>query len=82
MLYLEQFILAFEQSKKLSVSRISISWIFAYIEQIFQSLEQFFLVISDFSQNFQNFSCSFSPQISFFFNTHSHKCCNFTGKNK
>ena len=46
--------LAFDQSKNLSVSGISISRIFAYVKQIVRFLEQFFLVISNFSQNFQN----------------------------
>ena len=64
LLYLEQSIrsrghLALDQSKKLSVSRTSLSRIFTYAEQIFRSLEQFSLVILSFSQNF-------SSQISLF----------------
>ena len=51
--------LTHDQSKKLSVPLISISRIFAYVEQIFRSFEQFSLVISNCSQNFQNFSCIF-----------------------
>ena len=48
LLYLEQFIrslghLVLDQSKKLSVSRISIFRTLAFIEQILWSLEQFFL---------------------------------------
>ena len=66
---LEQFIrshLALDQRKKISAYRISLSEIFAYVEQIFRSYEQFPLVISNFSQNFQNFSCNFFSQISLF----------------
>ena len=52
-LYLKQIIrslghLALDYSKKLSLSRFSISGTFAYAEQIFRSLEQFFRVISNF----------------------------------
>ena len=70
MLYLEKFILslgnlALDQRKKLSVSQILISQIFATVKRIFQSLEQFYLVISNFSQNFQN-SLQFLSQISLF----------------
>ena len=71
LLYLKQFIrshghIALDQSKKLSVSRISIFRIFAYVKQTFRSLEQVSLVISNFPQCFQNFPCNFSFQISIF----------------
>ena len=76
LLYLKQFIrshghIALDQSKKLSVSRISIFRIFAYVKQTFRSLEQVSLVISNFPQCFQNFPCNFSFQISIFSTTAS-----------
>ena len=66
-LYLKQIIRSLDhltlcQSKNLSVSRFSLSQVFAYAEQIFRSLQQFFRVISNFSKTF----CKFSTQISHF----------------
>ena len=58
--------LALDQSKKLTVSLILISRIFACVEQIFRSLEQFSLVILNFPQSFQNLSGKFFSQISLF----------------
>ena len=70
-LYLKQFIrslghLVLDQSKKLSVSRISIFRTLAFIEQILWSLEQFFLSYLKLFSKFPKLFAIFILKLEFF----------------